>query len=79
VRCHRFIPNGFWARAFQFDTTADGRTIKMLNVIAEFTHEALAVDLDRSIDADGVVDVLDPWPSSTGLRTTCVSTTVPNS
>lgn len=44
---------------FQFDTTADGRTMKNLNVIDEFTREALAIEVDRSIDADGVVDVLD--------------------
>jgi len=30
-----------WAMDFQFDTTADGRTVKMLNVIDEFTREAL--------------------------------------
>ena len=52
-------PNVIWAMDFQFDTTADGRTLKMLNVIDEFTREALAIDVDRSIDADGVVDVLD--------------------
>ena len=44
---------------FQFDSTADVRSIKMLNVIDEFTREALAIEVDRSIDADGVVDVLD--------------------
>jgi putative transposase len=43
----------------QFDTTADGRTLKMLNVIDEFTREALAIHVDRCIDADGVVAVLD--------------------
>jgi transposase InsO family protein len=47
------------AMDFQFDTTADGRTIKLLNVIDEFTREALAIEVDRGIDADGVVDVLD--------------------
>jgi putative transposase len=52
-------PNVIWATDFQFDTTADGRTIKMLNVIDEFTREALAIDVDRAINADGVVDVLD--------------------
>ena len=52
-------PNVIWAMDFQFDTTADGRTVKMLNVIDEFTREALAIDVDRGIDADGVVDVLD--------------------
>lgn len=44
---------------FQFDTTADGRTLKMLNVIDEFTREAIAIEVDRAIDADGVVNVLD--------------------
>jgi putative transposase len=44
---------------FQFDTTADGRTLKMLNVIDEFTREALAITVNRAIDADGVVAVLD--------------------
>jgi len=29
-------PNVVWAMDFQFDTTADGRQIKMLNVIDEF-------------------------------------------
>lgn len=52
-------PNVIWAMDYQFDTTADGRTIKMLNVIDEFTREALAIEVDRSIDADGVVDVLE--------------------
>ena len=52
-------PNVIWAMDFQFDTTADGRTVKMLNVIDEFTREALAIDVDRRIDADGVVAMLD--------------------
>lgn len=52
-------PNVIWAMGFQFDTTADGRTIKMLNVIDEFTREALAIHVDRAINVDGVVDVLD--------------------
>lgn len=53
------VPNALWALDFQFDVTADGRTLKMLNVIDEFTREALAIEVDRSIDADGVVTVLD--------------------
>ncbi|ABM11948.1 Integrase, catalytic region [Mycolicibacterium vanbaalenii PYR-1] len=52
-------PNVIWAMDFQFDTTADGRILKMLNVIDEFTREALAIEVDRAINADGVVDVLD--------------------
>ena len=48
-----------WALDFQFDTLADGRTIQMLNIIDEFTREALANEVDRTIDADPVVAVLD--------------------
>jgi len=29
-------PNVIWAMDFQFDTPADGRTLKMLNVIDEY-------------------------------------------
>ena len=52
-------PNVLWAMDFQFDTTADGRTLKLLNVIDEFTREALAVEVERCIDADRVVATLD--------------------
>ena len=55
-------PDVIWALDFQFDQTADGRTIKLLNVIDEFTREALCIEVDRSIDADKVVDVLDRLP-----------------
>ena len=44
---------------FRFDTLANGRTLKMLNVIDEFTPEALAIEVDQSIDANQVVTVLD--------------------
>ncbi len=52
-------PNALWAMDFQFDTTVDGRTLKLFNVIDEFTREALVIEVDRSIDADKVVAVLD--------------------
>lgn len=52
-------PNVVWALDFQFDVTVDGRTLKLLNVIDEHTREALAIEVDRSIGADGVVAVLD--------------------
>ena len=52
-------PNVVWAMDFQFDTTSDGRQIKLLNIIDEFTRESLAIEVDRSIDADHVTNVLD--------------------
>ena len=62
-------PNVIWAMDFHFDTTADGRTLKMLNVIDEFTREALAINVDRCIDADGVVAVLDHLALQRGAPT----------
>jgi putative transposase len=44
---------------FQLDTTADHRTLKLLNVVDEFTRECVAIVVDRSIDADKVVATLD--------------------
>lgn len=62
-------PNVIWAMDFQLDPTADGRTLKMLNGIDEFTREALAINVDRCIDADGVVDVLDHLAVQRGAPT----------
>src|ERR1700745_4139710 len=67
-------PNAIWAMDFQFDTTADGRTLKMLNVIDEFTREALAINVDRCIDADGVVGVLDRLALQRGAPASRVQT-----
>jgi putative transposase len=52
-------PNVLWALDFQFDVTVDGRTLKLLNLVDEFTRECPAIVVDRSIDADRVVAVLD--------------------
>jgi putative transposase len=39
----------------------------MLNVIDEFTRECLAIEVDRSIDADHVVAVLDRLVAARGI------------
>ncbi|MEA2613698.1 MAG: putative transposase, partial [Chloroflexota bacterium] len=43
---------------FQFDQIADGHVLKLLNVVDEFTREALVMHVDRSITADQAVAVL---------------------
>ena len=53
------VPNALWAMDFQFDVTADGKTLKLLNVVDEFTRECPAIVVERSIDADRVVATLD--------------------
>jgi putative transposase len=52
-------PNQVWALDFQFDQTADGRVLKLLNVVDEYTREALQMLVERRIDADATVRVLE--------------------
>ena len=44
---------------FQFDETADGQQVKILNVTNEFTRETLATNAARRITAAGTMAVLD--------------------
>jgi putative transposase len=52
-------PNHVWALDYQFDQTTDGRILKLLNVVDEHTREALTIAVDRRIDADTTVELLD--------------------
>ena len=47
-----------WAWDFIFDRTANGRSIKWLSVIDEFTRECLVLEVNRTMTASDVVDVL---------------------
>jgi putative transposase len=52
-------PNEVWALDFQFDETANYRRLKILNVVDEFTREALAMDVGRSFRSDDVVSTIE--------------------
>ena len=52
-------PNHVWALDFQFDQTADGRVLKLLNVVDELTREALAIVAARRINAAATAATLD--------------------
>lgn len=47
-----------WALDYQFDVTRDGRILKLLNIVDEWTREALAIVVDRRIDSDRTVATL---------------------
>jgi putative transposase len=47
-----------WSYDFVADRTSDGRAIRMLNIIDEYTRECLAIRVDRKITANGVIDTL---------------------
>ena len=59
-------PDHVWALDFQFDQTADGRILKLLHVVDEFTREALDVGCERRIDADQTVARLERIVEETG-------------
>ena len=59
-------PNHVWALDFQHDATDDGRELKFLNVVDEFTREALAIEVDRTINAEETVKVLERLAAERG-------------
>ncbi|WP_235524091.1 IS3 family transposase, partial [Sphingomonas sp. Leaf33] len=59
--CVRLRPehrNHVWSYDFVEARTHDGRKIRMLNVVDEFTHECLAIRVARKLKAIDVIDVL---------------------
>jgi len=65
-RLRATYPDHVWALDFCFDQTTDIRTLKLLSITDEFTREALAIEVDRSITADHTVAVLEQIVASTG-------------
>jgi putative transposase len=59
-------PDHVWAIDFQFDQTLAGRQVKLLNVVDEFTREALAMQVARNITADDTVKVLERLAATRG-------------
>lgn len=51
--------NQRWSTDFVSDATADGRRLRILNVVDDFSREALAMEVDTSLPAARVVRVLD--------------------
>ena len=58
IRLRAERPNHVWSYNFVEDRTHEGRKYRMLNVIDEFTHEALAIRVGRKLKAVDVIDVL---------------------
>jgi putative transposase len=59
-------PDHVWALDYQYDQTADGRILKLLHVVDEYTREALAIECERRIDADATVRVLERLVAARG-------------
>jgi putative transposase len=70
-RLEALHPDHVWALDFQYDVTSNGRQLRFLNVVDEFTREALATRAARSFTADDTVAVLEKviattrrWPTN---------------
>lgn len=58
IRLRPEYPNHVWSYDFVEDRTHNGRKIRMLNVIDEFTRECIAIRVERKLKAVDVIDVL---------------------
>src|SRR3984957_2141191 len=58
IRLRAERPNHVWSYDFVEDRTHEGRKYRMLNLIDEFTHECLAIRVERKLKSPDVIDVL---------------------
>lgn len=58
VRLRPERKNHVWSYDFVFDRTSDGRSLKMLNIIDEYTRECLAIKVGRQLRSQDVIECL---------------------
>jgi putative transposase len=51
-------PGHVWSYDFAMDSTEDGRRLKMMPMVDEYSRECLALETERSITSEEVVDTL---------------------
>lgn len=60
-------PNQRWSMDFVHDTLHSARRIRTLNIVDDFTREAVAIEVDTSIGGSRVVNVLDRLHAQRGV------------
>ena len=58
VRLKPEHPNHVWSYDFVQDRTSDGRAYRTLNILDEYTREALMIRVDRRLNSTDVMDAL---------------------
>lgn len=58
IRRHAEHKDQVWCYDFVHDTTVDGKTIRLLPIVDEFTRECLALEVERSFKATEVIGIL---------------------
>jgi putative transposase len=66
------MPNERWSLDFVHDTLQNTRRLRTLNIVDDFTREALAIEVDTSISGSRVTRVLDRIADERGLPKTIV-------
>ncbi|WP_288408096.1 DDE-type integrase/transposase/recombinase, partial [uncultured Herbaspirillum sp.] len=61
------MPNQSWSMDFVSDGLADGRRLRCLNIVDDFTKECLAIEVDTSLPGTRVVSVLSRLSELRGL------------
>jgi transposase InsO family protein len=51
-------PNNVWSLDFIYDRTSNGRQLKILSVIDEFTRECIALEVGRRMTGSGIVELV---------------------
>jgi len=59
IRLKASYPNHVWSVDFLFDTTEDGRQLKFMPIIDEYTRQCFSIDVSRSITSEHVVSELE--------------------
>jgi transposase InsO family protein len=58
IRYRAISANHVWSYDFIYDQTTDGRKLKLLTLVDEYTRECLAIEVGRTFKAKAVVEVL---------------------
>ena len=67
LRLRPLRPNHVWSYDFVADRTHDGRAIRLLPIIDEFTRECFVIEVERQIKADDVIAILAELFSNRGV------------
>jgi putative transposase len=64
--------NERWSMDFMSDELEDGRALRVLNIVDDYTRECVGMEIDRSLPADRVIDRLEQLAETRGLPQTIV-------
>lgn len=58
IRLKPLYPNHIWSYDFVLDSLSNGRKIKILTIIDEFSRKCLAIKVEHSLKSDNVLEIL---------------------